>query len=67
MTPGAAQRHPRNAVPITLQTFVDLCTVTGWKTAADPGHRRAKIYHGVCFGDQWSAIQITTAGTCVRL
>ena len=39
------------------------CTVTGWKSGQLIQHTDArKIYHGVCFGDRWSAIQITTAG-----
>jgi saccharopine dehydrogenase-like NADP-dependent oxidoreductase len=54
-----------NAVPITLQDVVlSFCTVTGWKDGRLIQVTDArKIYHGVCFGDQWSAIQITTAGS----
>jgi saccharopine dehydrogenase-like NADP-dependent oxidoreductase len=54
-----------NAVPITLQDVVLIfCTVTGWKDGQLIQVTDArKIYHGVCFGDQWSAIQITTAGS----
>ena len=54
-----------NAVPITLQDVVLIfCTVTGWKDGRLIQVTDArKIYHGVCFGDQWSAIQITTAGS----
>ena len=53
-----------NAVPITLQDVVLIfCTVTGWKDGQLIQVTDArKIYHGVCFGEQWSAIQITTAG-----
>jgi saccharopine dehydrogenase-like NADP-dependent oxidoreductase len=54
-----------NAVPITLQDVVlSFCTVTGWKDGRLIQVTDArKIYHGVCFGEQWSAIQITTAGS----
>ncbi|HXE56334.1 MAG TPA: saccharopine dehydrogenase NADP-binding domain-containing protein, partial [Tepidisphaeraceae bacterium] len=54
-----------NAVPITLQDVVLIfCTVTGWKDGRLIQVTDArKIYHGVCFGDRWSAIQITTAGS----
>jgi saccharopine dehydrogenase-like NADP-dependent oxidoreductase len=54
-----------NAVPITLQDLVLIfCTVTGWKNGQLIQVTDArKIYHGVCFGEQWSAIQITTAGS----
>ena len=54
-----------NAVPITPQDVVLIfCTVTGWKE----GHLlqvtdARKIYHGPFLGGQWSAIQITTAGS----
>jgi saccharopine dehydrogenase-like NADP-dependent oxidoreductase len=54
-----------NAVPITVQDVVLIfCTVSGWKN----GHLvqvtdARKIYHGECFGGQYSAIQITTAGS----
>ena len=53
-----------SAVPITFQDVVLIfCTVTGWKAGQLIQHTDArKIYHGVCFGDCWSAIQITTAG-----
>jgi saccharopine dehydrogenase-like NADP-dependent oxidoreductase len=53
------------AVPITVQDVVLIfCTVSGWKN----GHLiqvtdARKIYHGECFGGQYSAIQITTAGS----
>jgi saccharopine dehydrogenase-like NADP-dependent oxidoreductase len=54
-----------NAVPITLQDVVLIfCTVTGWKDGRLIQSTDArKIYHGVYFGDRWSAIQITTAGS----
>ena len=54
-----------NAVPITVQDVVLIfCTVSGWRN----GHLiqvtdARKIYHGECFGGQYSAIQITTAGS----
>ena len=53
-----------NAVPVTLQDVVLIfCTVTGWKDDRLIQSTDArKIYHGHNFGDQWSAIQITTAG-----
>ena len=53
-----------SAVPVTFQDVVLIfCTVTGWKNGQLIQHTDArKIYHGVCFGDRWSAIQITTAG-----
>jgi saccharopine dehydrogenase-like NADP-dependent oxidoreductase len=54
-----------NAVPVTLQDVVLIfCTVTGWKSGRLIQVTDArKIYHGVYFGEQWSAIQITTAGS----
>jgi saccharopine dehydrogenase-like NADP-dependent oxidoreductase len=54
-----------NAIPITVQDVVLIfCTVTGWKHGRLIQTTDArKIYHGVCFGEQWSAIQITTAGS----
>ena len=53
-----------NAIPITVQDVVLIfCTVTGWQSGRLIQITDArKIYHGVCFGEQWSAIQITTAG-----
>ena len=53
-----------NAIPITIQDVVLIfCTVTGWQSGRLIQITDArKIYHGVCFGEQWSAIQITTAG-----
>jgi len=53
------------AVPITLQDVVLIfCTATGWKDGRLIQVTDArKIYHGVYFGDRWSAIQITTAGS----
>src|SRR5579871_2818579 len=53
-----------NAVPVTLQDVVLIfCTVTGWKDDRLIQSTDArKIYHGHNFGDDWSAIQITTAG-----
>ena len=59
-----------SAVPITFQDVVLIfCTVTGWKDGRLIQTTDArKIYHGVCFGDRWSAIQITTAGSlCAAL
>ena len=53
------------AVPVTVQDVVLIfCTVSGWRN----GHLiqvtdARKIYHGECFGGQYSAIQITTAGS----
>lgn len=54
-----------SAVPVTFQDVVLIfCTVTGWKDGRLIQITDArKIYHGVCFGDRWSAIQITTAGS----
>jgi len=54
-----------NAVPVTPQDVVLIfCTVTGWKD----GHLlqmtdARKIYHGPFMDGEWSAIQITTAGS----
>src|SRR5213075_1014712 len=54
-----------NAVPITVQDVVLIfCTVSGLKDGRLIQVTDArKIYHGECFGEQWSAIQITTAGS----
>jgi saccharopine dehydrogenase-like NADP-dependent oxidoreductase len=53
-----------NAIPITVQDVVLIfCTVTGWQNGRLIQTTDArKIYHGVCFDERWSAIQITTAG-----
>lgn len=53
-----------NAIPITVQDVVLIfCTVTGWQDGRLIQTTDArKIYHGVCFDERWSAIQITTAG-----
>ena len=54
-----------SAVPVTVQDVVLIfCTVSGWRN----GHLiqvtdARKIYHGQCLGGQYSAIQITTAGS----
>ena len=56
-----------NAVPVTPQDLVLIfCTVTGIKDGRLIQVTDArKIYHGECFGERWSAIQITTAsGLC---
>jgi saccharopine dehydrogenase-like NADP-dependent oxidoreductase len=58
------------AVPITYQDVVLVfCTVTGWKDGLLTQVTDArKIYHGVLFDEQWSAIQISTAaGLCAVL
>jgi saccharopine dehydrogenase-like NADP-dependent oxidoreductase len=54
-----------NAVPITVQDVVLIfCTVSGWRNGGLIQVTDArKIYHGECFGGQYSAIQITTAGS----
>jgi saccharopine dehydrogenase-like NADP-dependent oxidoreductase len=53
-----------NAVPVTPQDVVLIfCTVTGIKDGRLMQVTDArKIYHSECFGQPWSAIQITTAG-----
>ena len=53
-----------SAVPVTFQDVVLIfCTVTGFKDGRLTQITDArKIYHGTCFGERWSAIQITTAG-----
>jgi len=58
------------AVPITFQdVVVTFCTVTGWRKGALVQMCDArKIYHQTLGGEQWSAIQITTAaGLCAVL
>ncbi|MDB5293245.1 MAG: putative dehydrogenase [Phycisphaerales bacterium] len=54
-----------NAVPVTPQDVVLIfCTVTGQKDGRLLQVTDArKIYAGACYGDRWSAIQITTAGS----
>lgn len=54
-----------NAVPITVQDVVLIfCTVSGWRNGGLIQVTDArKIYHGEHFGGQYSAIQITTAGS----
>lgn len=53
------------SVPITPQDVVLIfCTVTGWKDGLLTQVTDArKIYHGQCFGENWSAIQMTTASS----
>jgi saccharopine dehydrogenase-like NADP-dependent oxidoreductase len=56
-----------NAIPMTPQDVVLIfCTVTGWKDGRLTQLTDArKIYHGDCLGENWGAIQITTAaGAC---
>ena len=56
-----------NAVPMTPQDVVLIfCTATGMKNGRLTQLTDArKIYHGPCLGEQWGAIQITTAsGLC---
>jgi saccharopine dehydrogenase-like NADP-dependent oxidoreductase len=56
-----------NAIPMTPQDVVLIfCTVTGWKDGRLMQLTDArKIYHGDCLGENWGAIQITTAaGAC---
>jgi saccharopine dehydrogenase-like NADP-dependent oxidoreductase len=52
-----------NAVPMTPQDVVLIfCTVTGWKDGRLTQLTDArKIYHDERLGEQWSAIQLTTA------
>ncbi|HET6251396.1 MAG TPA: saccharopine dehydrogenase C-terminal domain-containing protein [Tepidisphaeraceae bacterium] len=54
-----------NAVPVTPQDVVLIfCTVSGQKQSRLTQVTDArKIYHGDHFGGNWSAIQITTAGS----
>ncbi len=51
------------AVPITYQDVVVVfCTVTGWRKGRYVQKSEAKkIYQQSLFGEQWSAIQVTTA------
>ena len=59
-----------NAVPMTPQDVVLIfCTVAGWKDGRLTQLTDArKIYHGDCLGEEWGAIQITTAaGLCAVL
>lgn len=58
-----------HAVPMTYQDVVLIfCTVTGWRDGrlAQVTDAR-KIYHGEILGDQWSAIQITTAASACAM
>lgn len=58
------------AIPITLQDVVLVfCTVTGQRNGQLVQISDArKIYHGIIHGEEWSAIQITTAaGICTAL
>ena len=54
-----------NAIPLTPQDVVLIfCTVSGWKAGRLTQVTDArKIYHGECCGEQWSAIQMTTASS----
>ncbi|HVT90528.1 MAG TPA: saccharopine dehydrogenase C-terminal domain-containing protein [Tepidisphaeraceae bacterium] len=54
-----------NAVPVTVQDLVLIfCTATGWKDGRLTQVTDArKIYHGEFLGQQYSAIQITTAAS----
>src|SRR5947209_18450914 len=59
-----------NAVPMTPQDVVLIfCTASGWKDGRLTQLTDArKIYHGECLGENWGAIQITTAaGLCAVL
>jgi saccharopine dehydrogenase-like NADP-dependent oxidoreductase len=59
-----------SAVPITFQdVVVTFCTVTGYRHGDLVQRSDArKIYHGEITGENWSAIQITTAsGLCAVL
>ncbi|MDF1816255.1 MAG: saccharopine dehydrogenase NADP-binding domain-containing protein [Verrucomicrobiales bacterium] len=59
-----------NAIPMTLQDVVLVfCTVTGKRKGNLVQISDArKIYHGIIHGEEWSAIQITTAaGICTAL
>ena len=59
-----------SAVPITLQdVVVTFCTVTGYRNGDLVQRSNArKIYHAQITGEDWSAIQITTAaGLCAVL
>lgn len=59
-----------SAVPITFQdVVVTFCTVTGWRNRELVQISDArKVYHQQISGENWSAIQITTAaGVCAVL
>ena len=59
-----------SAVPVTFQdVVVTFCTVTGWRNGQLVQITDArKIYHQQISGENWSAIQITTAaGVCAAL
>ncbi len=57
------------AVPITYQDVVVVfCTVTGWRKERFVQKSEAKkIYQQSLFGEQWSAIQVTTAAAMCAL
>ena len=58
------------AVPITFQdVVVTFCTVTGWRNGQLVQITDArKVYHTQISGENWSAIQVTTAsGLCAAL
>jgi saccharopine dehydrogenase-like NADP-dependent oxidoreductase len=59
-----------NAVPVTFQdVVVTFCTVTGYRAGQLVQYTDArKIYHQHIGGENWSAIQLTTAaGICATL
>lgn len=59
-----------HAIPVTYQDVVVIfCTVTGWRQGQLVQLSDArKIYHESLDGEQWSAIQLTTAaGICTAL
>jgi saccharopine dehydrogenase-like NADP-dependent oxidoreductase len=59
-----------SAVPVTFQDLVvTFCTVTGWRNGQLVQITDArKVYHEQISGENWSAIQVTTAaGVCAAL
>jgi saccharopine dehydrogenase-like NADP-dependent oxidoreductase len=59
-----------SAVPVTFQdVVVTFCTVTGWRNGQLVQITDArKVYHKEISGENWSAIQVTTAaGVCAAL
>jgi len=59
-----------SAVPVTFQDLVvTFCTVTGWRNGQLVQITDArKVYHQQISGENWSAIQVTTAaGVCAAL
>jgi saccharopine dehydrogenase-like NADP-dependent oxidoreductase len=59
-----------SAVPVTFQDLVvTFCTVTGWRNGQLVQITDArKVYHQQISGENWSAIQVTTAaGACAAL